>query len=146
MFNSNMLSGLIELLEDKIGYDFDVDSFESRLELQKYVYLVRYFSDDLKYSFNLYAHGPYSPSLAGEYYSINRDEVEMPKIREQFFELINDKDAKWLELASTILLYRKQNRSKSDVVIIRKVKSRKSWSTVEEIQSIIEELKKVSIF
>ena len=58
MSRSSNLSGFIDILEREIGFLFDNSSFDSRLKIQKYVYLAKKFSDDLNYSYNLYAHGP----------------------------------------------------------------------------------------
>ncbi|WP_221288628.1 hypothetical protein [Stygiolobus caldivivus] len=51
------------------------NSFEDRLRLQKYVFIMEKLGLNLGYSFSEYLRGPYSPGLAMDYYS-NADIVK----------------------------------------------------------------------
>ncbi|MEM3292996.1 MAG: hypothetical protein QXO81_01345 [Metallosphaera sp.] len=51
------------------------NSFDDRLRLQKYVFIMEKLGLNLGYSFNEYLRGPYSPDLAMDYYS-NADIVK----------------------------------------------------------------------
>jgi uncharacterized protein YwgA len=46
------------------------DSLEARIRVQKAVYFLKRLGFDLGYEFSLYYHGPYSPELAYDYYSL----------------------------------------------------------------------------
>ena len=66
-------------------------SFSTRFRLQKAAYLLKQLGCQAfcEYDFNLYIHGPYSPALAGRYYSakpggsadIDRDRREAGLVR-----------------------------------------------------------------
>jgi hypothetical protein len=45
-----------------LGLD-DLDTFSGRVSIQKVVYLLKQFGADLRFGYNWYAHGPYSPDL-----------------------------------------------------------------------------------
>jgi uncharacterized protein YwgA len=77
--------------------------FNNRLKIQKYVYLSKYYGLDLHYVYDMYLHGPYSRQLASDYYSIAHNHEKYndkinTHIREQFFELVKDKDIEWLDI------------------------------------------------
>jgi hypothetical protein len=49
---------------EQLGISLDLDSFSERKRIQKMVYLLRQFgAEDLKFRYNWYIHGPYSPDL-----------------------------------------------------------------------------------
>jgi uncharacterized protein YwgA len=134
------LAGLIHLLERRGVFSFDVDDFDSKVKLQKYVYLSNYFGSNLDYNFNLYIHGPYSPDLAKDYYylSENKTVVVEPLVDEKFFKLIEGKTIKWLEIATTYKLIKDKNPRESEDEIIRLVKIVKPFAserTINEISS-----------
>ena len=52
----------------EIGFAFDVTEFEDRLVAQKIVCLLELSGVPLGYPFNLYIRGPYSPTLAEDYF------------------------------------------------------------------------------
>ncbi|MBC7112712.1 MAG: hypothetical protein H5T34_01600 [Candidatus Methanomethyliales bacterium] len=88
----------------------DERGFLSRLKLQKLVFLARYFGLDMGYSFSLYIHGPYSPDLARDYYSLAaappaEGPVNLPGAfrREEFLSFVSapGRDEEWLEAAAT---------------------------------------------
>jgi len=66
------LAGMLAVLEHGTGQPFDAASFDSRLRIQKSVYVLKVlgFAPAARYSFNDYFHGPYSPDLAKDYYAL----------------------------------------------------------------------------
>jgi len=148
---SNKLSRLarfVRLLERKIGYRFNInEEFEDRLKLQKYVFLARFFGYDMGYDFSLYYYGPYSPSLADDYFEL-ADWVVKPDVEDvswerenDFLELVRGKNSRWLELAATIMSVYEGNRGKVTMSeLIGIVKLLKKWAEETEIKGIVEEL------
>lgn len=122
------LSAFISMLENRNIHKFNPDDFISRLRLQKYVYLAKFFDIDLGYTYNLYLRGPYSPALAEDYYNL----TEMDKVADiisisnfgEFADLVRGKDHKWLEIASTILFIWENNM-------------RKEWSSEDKLKTFI---------
>jgi uncharacterized protein YwgA len=136
------LAGFIKALED-IGFNFNVNRFNHRLKLQKYVYLARRYGIDLGYYYNLYIRGPYSPELANDYYSIKegmpRKNVDPPK---DFFRLVKGKSERWLELAATLVMIKERYPDISDEEMIDLVIKNKPFATTEELKDILKKLKK----
>ena len=54
----------------QLGIDIDVSTFSKRLILQKIVYFLQEAGNHLGYSFGWYIHGPYSPDLTSDLYSV----------------------------------------------------------------------------
>jgi len=141
------LIAFIKALRDNGILDFNIDNFNHRLKLQKYVFIARKFGLDLGYKYNLYLRGPYSPLLAEDYYAIKEGEVT-PKSIEldgRFVELIKNKSARWLELASTIIMIRDRYRISDPEGIISLMRITKPYATKHELLEIISELKKLKI-
>lgn len=110
------LAAFVNILEKSAIHKFNPDDFISRLRLQKYVYLARFFGFDLDYKYNLYLRGPYSPDLAEGYYQLeDRSEwadSSIPAIKfDKFAKLVRGKDHRWLEIASTIHFIWESNRN-----------------------------------
>jgi len=116
----------------RIG-DFNVNSWNDRVVAQKLVYLIQYgLGDDLKYPFNLYVHGPYSPQLANDLYKLGDTEKvttvkykseEMDEKFKKFVQLLGDKkkNTNCLELVATMIyIHRTQKVDESQ--ILEKVK------------------------
>jgi uncharacterized protein YwgA len=66
---------IARILEDLAGLSgkaLDAETFDSRLRIQKSVYLLKALGSATakKYSFSDYFHGPYAPNLAKEYYAL----------------------------------------------------------------------------
>lgn len=61
-----MISKTIELsmFSDLLGFNVNMNSFKSRLELQKMIYLLQVNGINLGYKYNWYLHGPYCSDLA----------------------------------------------------------------------------------
>jgi uncharacterized protein YwgA len=122
------LSAFIRMLGKRNIHKFNPDDFISRLRLQKYMYLAKFFDIDLGYKYNLYLRGPYSPTLAEDYYNL----TEMDKVADiisisnvgEFADFVRGKDHKWLEIASTILFIWENNM-------------RKEWSSEDKFKTFI---------
>ena len=66
----------MKFLEKEAGFRFDIDKFDSRLKLQKYVFIGKNFKLPVKYHYSIYIRGPYSPTLADDYYEITSTDLE----------------------------------------------------------------------
>jgi len=69
------LAGILAALQKRTGESFDAASFDTRLRIQKSIYLLKAFrfAPATSYSFSDYFHGPYSPNLAKDYYGLLAD-------------------------------------------------------------------------
>jgi len=134
---------------------FDMNSFDDRLKLQKFVYLIQEAGLNLGYDFKLYLHGPYSTMLA-------RDGFDMPPFKECnilkfenepseiiFNELLTSlKDKKdnirTMEIMASLHLFHKIYPKKSDEDLIKSVedKSLKFKNQTNEIKICLEDIKK----
>lgn len=90
----------------------DLVTFESRLKAQKLQYLAQQCGVSPTYSFNLYLHGPYSPTLTADLFELKRSGV-LPdktdflpdKLKEQFAILqqtLRGLSARTLEVTATL--------------------------------------------
>lgn len=156
------------LLDVNKGNDIIADNdtaLENRIKIQKYVYLAKYFNIDLEFdyaTYNMYLYGPYSSTLAEEYYRLaeegffesepssynsnnNDDNNNYPNLK-RFIEFMKEDDrnnADWLEIASTALAFAK-NHSKKETLLehVAYVK----WRFPKEyVRSVIEDLEKNSL-
>ncbi|MFO7966519.1 MAG: hypothetical protein R6U44_02855 [Archaeoglobaceae archaeon] len=110
------LAKFVGLLKEYNILNFDIDSFESRLKLQKYVYLAgTLFGMKLNYPFNLYIRGPYSPKLADDYYKLNSFKGNLSNASyntdkfKKFKDFVSGRTPKELEVIATILYLWKTN-------------------------------------
>lgn len=120
------LPAFIRMLGNRNIHKFNPDDFISRLRLQKYVYLAKFFDIDLGYKYNLYLRGPYSPTLAEDYYNLTEMDKVVGAISnfDKFADLVSGKDHKWLEIASTILFVWENNM-------------RKAWSGRDDLMAFV---------
>lgn len=106
-----VLDEFLDYLQDELGWEFDRDSFDDRFKLQKYIFFAQKMGLDSNYSYNVYVFGAYSPELAQDYYSNQLSQQDFSETldedfqSEDFTELIHGRDPRWLEIASTFLLY-----------------------------------------
>jgi hypothetical protein len=70
--SAERLGAVLDVLSHSTGEKFDAETFESRLRIQKTVYLLQAFryAPFQAYSFTRYFHGPYCPDLAKDYYAL----------------------------------------------------------------------------
>jgi uncharacterized protein YwgA len=144
--NKERLASFLKAL-DEIGImSFDKNRFTHRLKLQKYVYIARNLGFKAPYNYSLYIHGPYSSSLADDYYAIddfkNKEPIELD---ERFVKLVRNKSEKWLELATTIIMIRKRYIDINRHKLIELVKTAKSYATTEDLNAVIDLLRKYDL-
>lgn len=145
------LSSFIKFLETNTTYKFKIDSFNSRLKLQKYVYLSNSFGFDLDYPHSMYIRGPYSPPLADDYYKLHENKeylklasnVELDDNRERFIKLVRGKSEDWLEIASTFLMIWERYEDKE--FAIKATKETKPWTNREDIKEIAKRFEELDV-
>ena len=115
--NKVKLAYLIKKLHiniNEIKEDTD-DGMDKRIKLQKIVYFTKLLGVDFEYNYSMYLHGPYSPELAKDYYSLNQadvDEATVCEIIDKFYPRIEQlylKETIWLETAASITNVKKSN-------------------------------------
>jgi len=111
------LSEFVRTLERLLDWEFDLEDFDDRVRLQKYVFLADEFGFEHGYNYNMYHYGPYSPDVAREYYEEEfEDQKENSRTTdkldsERFVDLVSDRSRVWLEVAATVRsLYRRYSR------------------------------------
>ena len=145
--DSNILGGLIK----RIYSDFNLNSFENRLKLQKIIFLMRSHDLDLGYNYNLYMRGPYSVALTRDAFLIDDwtiiEETSFtdPGTEQRFTTFINKikpykNNTKWLEIASTLLLIRSL-KNPTDEQLIKECNEIKNDYTIKEIELVLNEMK-----
>ncbi len=116
------LSNFIKFLEKEMQLDLNSVKFDlnTRIKLQKYVFFAPYFDLHLGYedTFNLYHYGPYSPTLAHDYFKLlldwkQSDDYILPTTfkKESFKRILQNKNVEWLELAATAKLLFEANKT-----------------------------------
>lgn len=133
--------------------NFSMDGFQDRLKLQKMVYLLQIFDIYLGYNFTWYLRGPYCSVLATNGFALkefyndvpNTDiKFQNPRTQERFEEFkkfVKGKDVDELEIAAS-LHYLKQTCTQPDSEIKNKVVKKQKQFTLEQIDSIWEEMRK----
>ncbi|NIA09352.1 MAG: hypothetical protein GWP10_06400 [Nitrospiraceae bacterium] len=141
------LKSFVKYLEDCKIFKFKVNIFNNRLKLQKYVFLARKYGFNLRYSYNLYIHGPYSPQLADDYYALGESAIEPEKItmEEGFIKLIKKKSDWWLELASTVVMVSERYTDMEDKTMIKLMRNSKPFASEDEIGDVISKLRKANV-
>jgi Uncharacterized conserved protein len=136
------------------------DGLDTRIRIQKVVYFLKRLGLDLGYEFTLYYHGPYSPTLANDYYLLARlgDEeigrlaelcVEGGVCSDEMDRLLNELN-KWdttaLEVAATIANLLRSPDYRNDLNgAIDHVKFLKPWVTDNDIDRALRLLKSLGI-
>jgi uncharacterized protein YwgA len=143
MERAKILSSFVKLLRDEKVLDFDPEDFDSRLRLQKYVFIARKFGLNLGYNFSMYIRGPYSPDLADDYYSLPSETEPLPEFdKEGFLNLVKDKDSDWLEASATILMICEDYDLNW---AIERTAELKPWISKEKIEKVVEDLRKAGL-
>ena len=144
MERAKILSSFVKLLKEEGVFEFDPEDFDSRLRLQKYVFIARKFGLDLGYNFSLYMRGPYSPDLADDYYNLpNAGTLPEEFDRKRFLDLVRNRNTNWLETAATILSIYEDCKDLNWA--IERTAELKSWISKREIESIVEDLRKARL-
>jgi uncharacterized protein YwgA len=144
--NKERLASFLKALDEVGIICFNKKRFDHRLKLQKYVYIARNLGFKAPYNYSLYIHGPYSSSLADDYYAIDdfkdKNSIELD---ERFVKLVRDKSEKWLELASTIIMIRKRYVCINRHELIELVQTAKPYATADCLSEIIDLLRKYDL-
>jgi len=147
IYRMELLPTFIKFLEDNRLLNFNEFRFNTRLKIQKYVYLSRRFGLDLGYDYSMYRYGPYSPSLADAYYELaenteqaSRHNVPLPGSFDQegFLRLVDGKSDGWLEVAATLADLR--GRFADDATLVTHVESIKCNYTMDFIGTVLRDL------
>ena len=137
-------------------FDFSMDNFDDRLKLQKLLYLLQSCGIYLGYDFSWYLRGPYCVSLTINAYALKEIYDDIPdgevkfkksdpqKKFKRFLEFVKGKEIDELEIAAS-LHYLKKTTTLSDDKIINKVVEKQVRFTKEQVDRILEELKKCQI-
>jgi len=131
--------------------------FNSRLILQKTVYLLEQFGLNIGYYFSWYLRGPYSPSLTRDTYALVKSYPEVhavkfadPSKEKRFCEFLSfirpiARDYSYLEkIASTHFLFKVYPRFSSEDIFL-KAKAKIPSLTIEEFREIMTVLEKYNI-
>ena len=121
----------LQIVLGALGIDTGIETIDQRVTLQKAIYLAQAAGVPLRYRYNWYVMGPYSPDLTRDYYALQEQPQEDPEsdrslvLREPFASIIErlrpimsvPSDVKltqseWLELLASIHYLR--NRSAFD--------------------------------
>ncbi|MEM3594689.1 MAG: hypothetical protein QXS27_08150 [Candidatus Jordarchaeaceae archaeon] len=144
MERKEKLLHFLAFLKEELNFNFNKDSFEDRIKLQKYVRIAKLFGLDLGYRFNLYLRGPYSPDLASDYYGLSGPMPELARLdnfdSKKFLKMVRDKDTRWLETAATIISVKDNNPGISDDRVIAIVAEIKNIGE-EEVSEVFSEVK-----
>ncbi|HLC32576.1 MAG TPA: hypothetical protein VJJ82_02005 [Candidatus Nanoarchaeia archaeon] len=146
--NVEAVAGLI-----KRAYpDFSMSTFENRLKIQKFFFLMRHWVD-IGYRYGLYIRGPYSPDLARDAFQVqnwesaNLAELDKPELEKNFKEFLNfyephKTDIVWLECASTIAMISELLATKEKTKVLAKVHELKPHIASPNIEKTFDELLK----
>jgi uncharacterized protein YwgA len=120
-------------------------AIEDRLRLQKAAFLLNHFgvSPFTNYSFSMYLKGPYSPSLARDYYNLGKTRAARFTLDADHMKTLtwfSSRDTRWLEVASSILSIKERNKGvgKEDVYSVLRLS--KPWVDHDYFESVVTEL------
>lgn len=146
------LGGLLK----RIG-NYDIDTFDGRLILQKTIYLMQAFGLPLGYRFSWYVYGPYSPDLTEEGYEIKEIYKEIPKLKfvkeekekqfKKFIKIFEEKknDAYWLELMASIHFLKKVHPYENKQTILKFVEQKQPYIKMEDCEDAWKYLENIGL-
>jgi hypothetical protein len=121
---------VLKLVLDELGLDQIISTMDDRIEIQKAVCLIQEGGLHLGYSYNWYVRGPYSPSLASDYYALAQADgsttanlvlTDFAKRVVDYVRPLMNKPEQfplgrvyWLELLASIIYLRKRLRLSDD--------------------------------
>lgn len=131
------LAALLTTLARRTGARFDAGDFDSRLRIQKVIYLLAQLGHPVanRYAWGHYFHGPYSPALAKDYYALRERSVQpntAVQISEPALGLVAGaigKGNEFLEAATTLHSIATANRGASKPEVMRIVQAMKPYLT-----------------
>jgi len=139
------LAWLVRLLGLSVEELLDPNSFENRLKVQKAVFFLRHLGVKpyTDYEFNMYLRGPYSPTLAQDYYRLK--DVEPTPVdlgdKADLLKWFISHSLDWLEVASSILSIRETYKNIDDKETYELIKFSKPWVEKTFFDDVIKELK-----
>ena len=146
------------ILRQAPEFEFDMDTFDGRLRLQKFIYLLQAHDIYLGYDFSWYLRGPYCTGLATCGFALRdiyHDIPESVKVKfadakdqlnfEKFLEFVKGKetDASYLEVAASIHILQKTGMPESGIV--NRVMAKSASFTKEMCEQIWDDLIKCKL-
>jgi uncharacterized protein YwgA len=124
-----------------------LSAFETRLKLQKAVFLLSHLkaAPFTGYGFGMYVSGPYSPSLASEYYhldGVRATPVKLDSGVKRVLRWFSSRDRKWLEVASSVLSIKERNKNVGKEDIYSVLTMSKPWVTRRYFDSVVADLER----
>ncbi len=133
------------------------DGLEARVRIQKVVYLLKRLGFDFDYDFNLYYYGPYSQSLADDYYLlaglgdefINELALLCEKSRycsnemSEYIKYLNKQKTRILEVSATLIDLLEYDKDLNSA--IKYLRSLKPWVNDEHIREALKLLRDLGI-
>ena len=152
-----MIAPFIRWLGDAGMVDFgrvadDTDTgFDTRLRIQKYVFVAQSLGLDTSYRYNRYRYGPYSPGLAADYYRLAENsaahgtESDLPVPtgfrQDEFLRTVKGRNSKWLEVATTLIHISPQHDN-AETMLDHAAWIKKDIYTAEYIKEVLGDLLK----
>lgn len=145
------------LLKNIVGDDFSMDDFDSRLQLQKSIYLLQAFGINLGYSFAWYLRGPYCSLLTDHgfeindvYHNIPKEDVRFAEKKaqskfERFQKFVNEKDVDSLEIAASLHYQIKVLHKNEEVAKEKTAHKKRKQFDKSLVDKIFEEMKKCNL-
>jgi len=139
------IAWLIDLLGVPLNKLVSPESIDERLKVQKAVFLLRHlgFAPFKDYEFGTYLRGPYSPTLAEDYYrleGVRPIPVDLGEKKDLLMWFIGH-PTEWLEVSSSIISITERYPTISDREIYETLLISKPWVKEEEFRNIIKDLK-----
>ena len=134
-----------------LGIEINVDNFASRIKLQKFAYILGVLLDDKLFNFGFYIRGPYSRSLAREYYGnkelFEKDSGQMPsreekEILDRIRPIAIDLGPTELEIIASLLYLEKADGLNEDDAI-KELVNRKGYLKMENVVRALNKLKQL---
>ena len=131
--------------------DFNMFSFDNRLRLQKFSYLLQHVGKiNLEYDFDWYHYGPYCKQLTQECFNTDCEEIPSLKFEDEklekgfetFLEWIKGKDNFWMEVVASIHYLKQLGCADEEIIKIIKQKHVDFNDKDKEIRIIFGELQK----
>lgn len=154
----------------ELGVPPRIKTLNDRIRVQKAIYLAQAAGADLGYDYNWYAHGPYSPELANDYYKLSeaifmkkipagsdqQADGNGPKLKDSYISTLkslapiitppDDFDRAqedWLELVSS--LHFLQTKKSMDLEAARQTIEKQKTHLVQYVDQAQEKLKEVNL-
>jgi len=136
------LAWLIKLL----SLEDIASSFNSRLKAQKAVFLLKHIGIEAfsSYNFSLYLRGPYSSSLASDYYNLEGVEttpIDLDSDKTEILRWFTSHDTEWLEIASSIIDIKDRYPNIKNGEFYSLLSLSKPWVTKEAFTKTLKELR-----